>query len=62
MLECPIEARNQTLLEFGERSHWIQPWRAYLDTVQARRLRDAVGIQFNVFPSEAGANGSTPGG
>ena len=55
MLECPIEARNQTLLEFGQRSHWIQPWRAYLDTVPASRLREAVGIQFNVAPSEADA-------
>ena len=55
LLECPIEKRNQTMLEFGQRSHWIQPWRAYLDTVPASRLRDAIGIQFNVPPDEAEA-------
>jgi len=58
MLRDPIEASQQTALEFGERSHWLQPWRAYLDTVPAQRLRDAVGINFNVGAAEAPANGT----
>jgi hypothetical protein len=49
----PIDPRQQTALAFGERSHWLQPWRAYLDTVPATRLRDSIGINFNVEPEEA---------
>ena len=52
-LETPIDPRQQTALEFGDRSHWLQPWRAYLDTVPAEELRDAVGINFNVEPQHA---------
>ena len=52
-LSNPIDPRQQTNLAFGQRSHWLQPWRAYLDTPPAARLRDAVGINFNVGPSEA---------
>jgi hypothetical protein len=53
----PIEMdrSQQTALSFGDRSHWLQPWRAYLDTVPAVRLRDSVGINFNVEPDEAAA-------
>jgi len=54
-LRDPIDASQQTALEFGERSHWLQPWRAYLDTVPAQRLRDAMGINFNVGAAEAPA-------
>ena len=54
-LRRPIDPRQQTALGFGQRSHWLQPWRAYLDTVPAARLRDAIGINFNVAPSEAEA-------
>jgi len=54
-LRAPIDASQQTALDFGERSHWLQPWRAYLDTVPAQRLRDAVGINFNVAAAQAPA-------
>jgi len=54
-LRDPIDVSQQTAVEFGERSHWLQPWRAYLDTVPAQRLRDAPGIGFNVSPAEAPA-------
>src|SRR3954447_25632317 len=54
-LRNPIDPRQQTDLAFGERSHWLQPWRAYLDTPPATRLRDAIGINFNVEPAEAEA-------
>ncbi len=52
-VERPIDPRQQTALTFGERSHWLQPWRAYLDTVPAERLRNAIGINFNVDEQEA---------
>ncbi len=54
-LTRPIDPRQQTSLAFGERSHWLQPWRGYLDTPPATRLRDAIGINFNVEPEEAEA-------
>jgi hypothetical protein len=28
-----VDPMQQTALAFGARSHWLQPWRAYLDTV-----------------------------
>lgn len=52
---APYRAAQQTELAFGERSHWLQPWRGYLETVPARRVRDALGINFNVPPSRAAA-------
>ena len=54
-LSNPIDPNQQMALPFGYRSHWLQPWRAYLDTVPAARLRDAVGINFNVSPEAAPA-------
>jgi hypothetical protein len=50
-----MDRSQQTALSFGDRSHWLQPWRAYLDTVPAVRLRNSIGITFNVEPQEAGA-------
>src|SRR5205085_1208828 len=41
-LQNPIDSRQQTLLPWGTRSHWLQPWRGYLDTPPASMLRDAV--------------------
>jgi hypothetical protein len=46
-LRQPIARWQQTSLAFGDRSHWLQPWRAYLDTPPASRLRDAIGINFD---------------
>ena len=37
-----------TDIPFGSHSHWIQPWRAYLETVPASTFLDGTGIQFNV--------------
>jgi hypothetical protein len=53
VLSTPIDPRQQTALAFGERSYWLQPWRAYLDTQPAAMLRGALGINFNVPPSVA---------
>jgi hypothetical protein len=55
LVRNPIDPRQQTAVAFGERSHWHQPWRAYLDTPPATRLLDAIGINFNVSPEEAEA-------
>ncbi|MDQ6744966.1 MAG: hypothetical protein M3Z27_02950 [Actinomycetota bacterium] len=54
-LAHPIDPRFQTDLQFGRRSYWLQPWRAYLDTVPATRLLNSIGINFNVTPAEAPA-------
>jgi hypothetical protein len=50
-----VDPRQQTLLSYGDESHWLQPWRAYLDTVPAQRFRDAVGMTFNVPDAQADA-------
>jgi len=52
-LSNPIDPAQQTWLPWETRSHWLQPWRAYLDTQPASMLRDSVGINFNVPASAA---------
>lgn len=37
-----------TKLSFGSHSHWIQPWRAYLETLPAKDFLDGIGIVWNV--------------
>ena len=55
-LTRPIDSSYLTGLPFGTKSHWIQPWRAYMDTPPATRLRDGIGVNFNVpRPNEAQA-------
>lgn len=39
-----VQEEDLTALKFGMRSHWLQPWRAYLETLPTSRLRQAVGI------------------
>ena len=53
----PIDPAQQKALGFGDRSHWLQPWRAYLDTPPATKLRDAIGINIDnhVRPHEVDA-------
>ena len=55
----PVTVTNYTdpgqVLKWGQRSHWMQPWRSYLETVPATTLLDAVGINFNVPPTQASA-------
>jgi hypothetical protein len=50
-----VDQSQHSLLSFGDESHWLQPWRAYLDTVSARDFRDAVGMTFNVTDNQADA-------
>ena len=40
-------------LRWGQRSHWKQPWRSYLETVPATTMLEAIGINFNVKPKFA---------
>lgn len=37
----------QNDIPFGVHSHWIQPWRGYLETVQASRFLSGVGVVLN---------------
>ena len=52
-IDDPYQAAQQTLLGFGKRSHWLQPWRGYLETVPARRVTQGLGIVFNPPPGKA---------
>jgi hypothetical protein len=52
-IEDPYRASQQTLVAFGERSHWLQPWRGYLETVPAARVAQGLGIVFNPPPGKA---------
>jgi hypothetical protein len=41
---------------FGTHSHWLQPWRAYLETVPAKVFLDGVGINMGLEPNRADPN------
>jgi len=53
VLADPIDASQLTDLQFCDRSYWLQPWRAYLDTPPASVLTSGLGINFNVAPTGA---------
>ena len=38
---------QQTKIGFGARSHWAQPWRAYLETVPATTFLNGTGINYS---------------
>lgn len=40
------DPKELTGLYFGSQSHWIQPWRAFLETVPAQRFLNGVGAGF----------------
>lgn len=42
-----------TDIPFGSHSHWLQPWRAYIQTIPASTYIDGVAINFNVDPGQA---------
>lgn len=39
-----IDPRHLTKLRFGTHSHWLQPWRAYQETLPARQFLNAQGV------------------
>jgi hypothetical protein len=47
-----IDENQLTWLGPDDRSHWLQPWRAYRDTWPSRRMLDAAGFQLP-FPPDA---------
>lgn len=55
VLANPIDPAQLADVPFHSRSHWLQPWRAYLDTVRASTLQNAIGINFNMNPQQANA-------
>jgi hypothetical protein len=48
-----LDPRELTALGPSDRSHWLQPWRAYRDTWPASRMRQAAGYQVP-FPPDPG--------
>ena len=49
----PYTARsNFDNLPFGSHSHWLQPWRGYLETVPAAKFLQGVGIQLDLNDRE----------
>jgi hypothetical protein len=41
-----------TKIYFGAYSHWLQPWRGYLETMPATTFLDGVGINFDTGPAK----------
>jgi hypothetical protein len=54
-LAGPYEDPLQQEIPFGQRSYYLVPWRAYMDTWPAQRFLDCLGINFNVSAEEADA-------
>lgn len=54
-MEGPYEAPRQQEIPFGQRSYYLAPWRAYMDTWPASRYLQCPGINFNVSDKEADA-------
>jgi hypothetical protein len=55
VLTKPIDPSQFSSVPFSSRSFWQQPWRAYLDTWPASRMRKGIGINFGVSAGEAPA-------
>jgi len=51
----PIDPGQLTRVTFGAHSHWLQPWRAYLETMPASRFLDGLGIVLNTNRGEDAA-------
>lgn len=47
LLSAYTDPNYQIVLGFGPHSHWIQPWRGYLETVPATRFLNGIGVVFN---------------
>ncbi|MEM8828043.1 MAG: hypothetical protein AAGE96_01635 [Cyanobacteria bacterium P01_G01_bin.19] len=52
VLSAYINSTYYTDIPFGYHSHWVQPWRAYLETIPARQFVDGIGIVFNMNPEK----------
>src|SRR6476620_3251602 len=47
-----IDPNFLTELPWGKQSFYVQPWRAYMETVPAIQLQDGIGVNYNL-PGEA---------
>ena len=41
-----------TKIPFGAHSHWLQPWRAYLETVPAQQFLDGIGLNLQFHEAD----------
>jgi len=48
----PIDPRQLTRVTFGSYSHWLQPWRGYLETMPAGHFLNGLGIVVNTHRGE----------
>jgi hypothetical protein len=48
----PIDPKQLTRVSFGSYSHWLQPWRGYLETMPAAHFLDGLGIVLNTHRGE----------
>ncbi|MGO9467009.1 MAG: hypothetical protein ACLQIB_10010 [Isosphaeraceae bacterium] len=48
-----IDKRHLTELSFGTHSHWLEPWRAYQETIPAQRFLEAQGIVLDLLSEDA---------
>jgi hypothetical protein len=51
-LDPPIDPRQQTDVTFGRYSHWLQPWRGYLETMPVTQFLNGLGIGLNTHRGE----------
>jgi len=47
-----VDERHLTALSFGTHSHWLQPWRAYQETLPTRCLVEAQGVVLEFTQAE----------
>lgn len=52
---APVDPAQLTLVKFGSHSHWLQPWRGYLETMPASHFLDGLGIVLNTHRGEDAA-------
>ncbi|WP_265592832.1 hypothetical protein [Verrucomicrobium sp. BvORR034] len=48
----PIDPGHLTQVVFGSYSHWLQPWRGYLETIPASQFLNGLGIVLNIHRGE----------
>ncbi|WP_038171240.1 hypothetical protein [Verrucomicrobium sp. BvORR106] len=48
----PIDPGHLTQVAFGTYSHWLQPWRGYLETIPAHQFLNGLGIVLNTHRGE----------
>ncbi len=51
-----INPAYYTEIPFGYHSHWIQPWRAYMETIPAQKFIDGIGVVFNINLEKTNVN------